>query len=997
MPQTSEPAQDLSPADFRRFFKEVHGFTPFPWQEELVTRVLDRGWPDLIDVPTGLGKTAVLDAAVFLSALRSKHARRRVFLVVDRRLIVDQAHDEARKIQRALENPPPDSVCACVRAALARPGDDAASVLDVTRMRGGVNWSWLWIERPDRHAVVTGTVDQVGSRLLFRGYGVGERVRPIDAAMVGTDSLIVIDEAHLSDPFFTTLRDALVMDGGGVGRPPIVVAMSASPESGDSETHGITAADVEHEVAGPRLRAPKSLHMVTVPATAATATPAMADALAYWAKQLGGPGKVTGVIANTVRMARLAFERLRGQVDDPSWCVLLTGRVRPIDREYLLATWYPRIKSGASRDAIAEMYVVATQTIEAGADIDFDAMVTQSASVSALVQRLGRVNRLGERDSGPVVVLHADKFTDPVYGPVADQTWTWLTSLVSPLDRKAGRSERDLGAGLGASPAVLRELVSGIPKPDHALLQGTKPYVPVISRSMLDAWTRTSPTPHPDAPVAPYLHGIATGEPTVSLAWRADVRGDDPQDWARSVELIPPTADEAIELPISAVRRWLSRPPGPATPTDSPPAHQAAEEGTSDLESQESGEIEEAAQPRRVGRRVLRYRGVGDHKAITAQELRPGDYVIVPSGWGGCDQYGWHPESDSQVTDVADFVGWRGRRAAAIRIGPVLENAVGALAPILLEQVQKFISEVTSDIAADSIENDRYRDLLQEMIKGQKPCLPHERVLSRLAQKGHLSDADSGTQDAEASEHIAGLFAAPGASWNEDESAGGTSASPNGEPMILAGHQAAVGCRAREIACNLGLPEELVRAVEYAALHHDEGKRDRRFQIMLHGGDRLRVRVAPDLLAKSGMDPANRAAFWRAARLSGYPSKMRHEALSARITATMLHQETTADLDSDLVVHLVAAHHGFARPLLPAIVDQTPEKVSVPLGDGQTVVFDTAETVDWAGPDRFDMLSERYGRWGLALLESIVRLSDIWCSVRSEGCPDRPEEHDGQG
>jgi CRISPR-associated endonuclease/helicase Cas3 len=419
MSGAKEMPERPSPSDFGRFFKEVHGYGPFPWQEALVTRVLDRGWPALIDVPTGLGKTAVLDAAVFLNALQSEHSRRRVFLVVDRRIIVDQAHDEAERISQALENAPPGSVCERVRARLAVPGDDASSVLGVTRMRGGVNWSWLWIERPDRHAIVTGTVDQIGSRLLFRGYGVGERLRPIDAALVGTDSLIVIDEAHLSEPFFTTLRDVLAMDSGSIGRPPIVIAMSASPANGDRDVHRITHADVEHPAAGRRLRAPKSLHPVAVTATGTTARSAVADALAYWAMQLGGPGKVIGVVANTVHMARTVFEHLRARVSDPEKCVLLTGRIRPVDREYLLSSWYSRIRCGADRDPDAEVYVAATQTIEAGADIDLDGMVTQAASLSALVQRLGRLNRLGDRDSGRAVVVHTDKLTDPVYGPAA--------------------------------------------------------------------------------------------------------------------------------------------------------------------------------------------------------------------------------------------------------------------------------------------------------------------------------------------------------------------------------------------------------------------------------------------------------------------------------------------------------------------------------------------------------------------------------------------------
>jgi CRISPR-associated endonuclease/helicase Cas3 len=988
MSEAKELPERPSPSDFDQFFEETHGYGPFPWQEELVARVLDRGWPALIDVPTGLGKTAVLDVAVFLSALRSEHSRRRVFLVVDRRIIVDQAHEEAEKIRRALENPPRDSIRERVRASLAVSGDETGSVLDVTRMRGGVNWSWLWIERPDRHSIVTGTVDQIGSRLLFRGYGVGDRLRPIDAAMAGTDSLILIDEAHLSEPFFTTLRDVLAMDGG-VGRPPIVVAMSASPDCGDREVHGITRADVEHPVAGQRLRAPKSLHAVQVTATAATATSAAADALAYWARQLGGPGRVIGVVANTVHMARRVFEHLRAKTSDAEKCVLLTGRVRPVDREYLLAYWYPRVRSGAKRHTNAALYVVATQTIEAGADIDLDGMVTQGASLPALVQRLGRLNRMGNRDAARAVVVHADKLIDPVYGSAAEQTWDWLTGLASPLAHKAERAVRDLGTGVCVSPAALRDLVSSIPRAQQERMRGEKRYVPMISRSALDAWARTSPAPHPDAPVAPYLHGIGAGQPTVSVVWRADLRGGDPSSWLPSVQRIPPSADEAIELPISAARGWLSQ-----LAVEVPPAGPApvAETGTSDLESQASGEAEEAARTGRTGPRVLRYRDAEECDVTTAQQLRPGDLLVVPSDWGGCDRYGWHPDSAVPVTDVADFTGWRGRRTAAIRIGSVLAEAVRVLAPDLVEPVEHLIAEVRDGIDNESVDSARYQGLLGDMTAGwQQPRLPHERVLSRLARarNGRFSELDHDELGGGGSTRIYGLFSAAGTSWNDDDSAAGSTASPGRERLKLAEHQAAVSRRAREFAANLNLPEDIGRAVERAALHHDEGKRDPRFQAMLCGGDRLLARAMTELLAKSGMDPADRAAFRRAARLSGYPSKMRHEALSARITRAMLEQASGGDLDRDLVVHLVAAHHGFARPLLPAVADEHPEKLPVLVGDDQTIQFDTAETVDWTGPERFECLCDRYGRWGLALLESIVRLADIWCSARSERCDDQ--------
>ncbi len=106
-------------------------------------------------------------------------------------------------------------------------------------------------------------------------------------------------------------------------------------------------------------------------------------------------------------------------------------------------------------------------------------------------------------------------------------------------------------------------------------------------------------------------------------------------------------------------------------------------------------------------------------------------------------------------------------------------------------------------------------------------------------------------------------------------------------------------------------------------------------------------------------------------------SRGRHEALSSRIAAS---HRADKDIDRELATHLVASHHGRARALLPPIPDRSPEKIDVP-GHG---VFESSETVDWTQPARFAALNRAYGRWGLALLEAIVRLADIWCSARGE-------------
>jgi CRISPR-associated endonuclease/helicase Cas3 len=67
----------------------------------------------------------------------------------------------------------------------------------------------------------------------------------------------------------------------------------------------------------------------------------------------------------------------------------------------------------------------------------------------------------------------------------------------------------------------------------------------------------------------------------------------------------------------------------------------------------------------------------------------------------------------------------------------------------------------------------------------------------------------------------------------------------------------------------------------------------------------------------------------------------------------------------DLALHLIAAHHGRARPHFPAPETFDPER-------SEREAADLAREV----PRRFARLQRRYGRWGLAYLESLVRAAD---------------------
>src|SRR3989442_208706 len=93
---------DLSVAHFNDYFAAVHGFPPFPWQSRLLGRVVENGWPAVLELPTGSGKTAAIDIALFHLALESTSEQRRapvrIVLVVNRRTVVDQAFDRAKRI-----------------------------------------------------------------------------------------------------------------------------------------------------------------------------------------------------------------------------------------------------------------------------------------------------------------------------------------------------------------------------------------------------------------------------------------------------------------------------------------------------------------------------------------------------------------------------------------------------------------------------------------------------------------------------------------------------------------------------------------------------------------------------------------------------------------------------------------------------------------------------------------------------------------------------------
>jgi CRISPR-associated endonuclease/helicase Cas3 len=202
----------LEVQQFVTYFRELWSCDLFPWQHLLAVLVCNCEWPATIDLPTASGKTACLDIAVFALAVQARNTPSertigpRIFYVVDRRVIADEAHHRARDLVYRLRDATPGSVLRVVADALQLlSNDDGAPPLDVAILRGGNYRDNRWARSISQPTVITSTIDQVGSRLLLRGYGLSPSARPLHAALTAHDSLLLLDEAQLSQPFAQTL------------------------------------------------------------------------------------------------------------------------------------------------------------------------------------------------------------------------------------------------------------------------------------------------------------------------------------------------------------------------------------------------------------------------------------------------------------------------------------------------------------------------------------------------------------------------------------------------------------------------------------------------------------------------------------------------------------------------------------------------------------------------------------------------------------------------
>lgn len=936
----------LDAGEFPETFAAIHGHAPYAWQTRLLKDVADSGiWPSIIAAPTGAGKTAVLDVALFhlglQAGVRPRVAPMRIVLAVDRRIIVDQAFERARRIRDALEAAQPGSALGRMAARLRALSGDRP--LHVAELRGGMPLEHDWARRPDQPTVLCTTVDQLGSRLLFRGYGVSDAMAPVHAGLLGCDALLILDEAHLSRAFADTLAAIAQRRGveGTLGLPWAWCALTATPR-GDAQDAVFRLTDTERteDAIRRRLTARKEVRLSLAEGDAnAEAFAAHAQALRKHLADAGQGAPAIAVVVNRVMLARQVFEALHE--DKASAAILLTGRVRPAERDHLIKQCRDRLE-GRAQDADRPLFVVATQCIEAGADFDFDAMVSQIAPLDALRQRFGRLARSGNRDgrAAPGIIVAArsetgKNATDPIYGSAPARTWEWLARVAQQQGR-----ERIVDFG----PDALDALIAGQPPGEDC--RAPAPAAPPLREADLAALAMTAPRPFPDPDPAPFLHGDFRDEAEIGLVWRGDLDGlldrlPDDRDGALAgltelLAFLPPRPAEALRLPLWAARHWLAG----ATPDDR-------------LADIPAGAVEEGGGSLRNGPRpVLRWRGRGDLDHVSPAELRAGDVVVLPGRRGGCDAFGWAPASATPVADIAD-------RAAAPHAG---QRAALRLHPAVWPDAAAPWAAIAALLAAGA---------------GAAEIARATGLPGWSGAKGLALAEPYGDDRAAGAVLVAlrGLATTEGPSGSRLPATEGDEGLFAPAPVALSDHAIPVAAMARRHAEALGLPETLAGTLAAAGLWHDDGKADPRFQLWLRSIEGLPEDGPP--IAKTGArtGPGRERALRAAASL---PPRWRHEVASVRIAAARLAQGATV-ADPELLLWLIGTHHGHGRPFFPHDDDWDAYPMTllgVPLAAApgpDKLDFDRAGT-DWAG--LMDRLQTCYGLWGLAFLEACLRLAD---------------------
>lgn len=971
---------------FEEAFKTLTGHAPMRWQTRLFLHHFVVGeLPSAVSIPTGLGKTAVM--AIWLIALawqmRAGAALtlpRRLAYVVDRRAVVDQATTFADELRKNLQKPEATEL----RRALRLNGES----LPISTLRGQFADNREWLQDPSRPAIIVGTVDMIGSRLLFEGYGVSRKMRPYHAGLLGADALALLDEAHLVPPFEALLADIAEdadhrygsNDAGLAALVPKfrLLPLSATGRRQTAQPFALEADDfdeVREPVAHQRLYARKRLVLHEAGGTKLEET--LAERAWALAKAESGELKPVRVIVycNSREVAKSVGDTLDKKAKDTPAAgrtELFVGARRVKER----ADAEDRLKTlgflaGNDEERALPSFLVATSAGEVGVDLDADHMVCDLVAWERMVQRFGRVNRRGgEGRQAEIVVVHAPpkepetkkpddlkleelkepaeivkpkalgkKASDEARKAYEEAKANHVTFKEAAKDYDKKKKEREtkqqeyteaLAAyekdwaetflyrkrlslleklQSDASPNALRNLAGNTElKTLIEECSSPAPLRPALNRALVDAWAMTSLPEHTGRPeIAPWLRGWVDELPQTTVVWR---------------KYLPVRDKDQVQPRKKEIENFF----------EAAPVH-----------ASETLDTESFRVFNWLKKRCAKLNNIADDE----KTLKSGDVIAMLLKMDG---------SLSRALKLGDLLGDTKNKNDKHRLDDierdiigktlVMDARFGGLKDGMLRE-----DEGGTPTSADHIANDG---------RPWIPAVDDKPVIRfRILEQGNDNDETAAKEwrenlrfdvkrtDGEAVRWLS-IQKWRDTSNNEDDRA-------EGRPQSLVEHQYWTAKRALRLARCLGLPKSYRRMLAIAARLHDEGKRAQRWQRAFRA-ERHANQFGKEPLAKT-LGPINQAV------LDGY----RHEFGSLPYAKDDAAFQKLPPEQQDLTLHLIAAHHGNARPLIatsgcddlpPAALDERARDVAL----------------------RFARQQKRWGPWGLAWWEALLRAADVQAS-----------------
>lgn len=417
----------------------------------------------LIDIPTGLGKTAAVVVAWLWNrraqpdaSARSRWPRRLVYCL-PMRTLVEQTEKEVRGwLGDELWDGRPSTRAGKVGLHLLMGGEDSGE----------------WDLHPEEDAIVIGTQDMLLSRALNRGYGMSRYRWPMHFGLLNNDCLWVMDETQLMG---VGVETSAQLDGFRRNRTESTVGpcptwwMSATLDAGRLATvdHPAPASGWPTLSLGTAEKSGgRPQQLFTAAKKVSQSSLALSGAskgdypreLAAMIRDRHQPGTLTLVVVNRVSRAREIFSALttaakRGRqvvppLYDPERVALIHSRFRPVDRHRQMHLLFGQ----------GDRIVIATQAVEAGVDVSARLLVTELAPWSSLVQRMGRCNRYGTLPDAEVLwvdIVPKDEKDDLLlpYGEVP------LAKARAAMSQLADASPRSLGEIAVAEDPVIRPVL----------------------------------------------------------------------------------------------------------------------------------------------------------------------------------------------------------------------------------------------------------------------------------------------------------------------------------------------------------------------------------------------------------------------------------------------------------------------------------------------------------------------------------------------------------